>query len=121
MIDREPLKSRANGGLKPDKPVPRNFGAGCSHAPVIAGLPAPLKRRIVGAQEPAYGECRLEGFQPGTSQAADFVRLDQAGGDTTVAVNADGAGNRFTPAASLLDISGVSVEQLVADGNLALA
>jgi len=30
-----------------------------SRFPVIAWLPAALKRRIVGLQEPAYGRCRL--------------------------------------------------------------
>jgi hypothetical protein len=60
MIDREPLKRGANDGRRPEKPVRRNLGAGCSHIPVIARLPIALKRRIVGVDDPAYGECRVE-------------------------------------------------------------
>jgi len=59
MIDREPLKRSVNDGRRPDKPARRSLGAGCSHVPVIAGLPAALKRRMVGLEKPAYGRCRL--------------------------------------------------------------
>jgi len=59
MIDQEPLKRGANDGRRPDKPVRRNLGAGCSHVPVVAGLPAALERRIVGVEKPTYGRCRM--------------------------------------------------------------
>ncbi len=60
MIDREPVKRRTKGRRKPDKPVRHHLGAGCSHVPVVARLPAALERRIVGVEEPAYGRCRLK-------------------------------------------------------------
>jgi Ca2+-binding RTX toxin-like protein len=63
----------------------------------------------------------LRGFQPGTSQPADFVRLDASGSDTTIEVNADGRGTDFTAVANLLGVAGVNLNQLVADGNLELS
>jgi Ca2+-binding RTX toxin-like protein len=63
----------------------------------------------------------LRDFQPGTSRVADFVRLDSSDGDLRVAVDGDGAGSDFTAVADLADVSGVNLNQLVTDGNLALA
>ena len=62
----------------------------------------------------------LRGFQPGTSRVADFVRLESSGGDTTVAVDNNGGGNHFTAVADLAGVSGVNLNHLVTDGNLAL-
>ena len=63
----------------------------------------------------------LRDFQPGSSQVKDFVRLQPSDGDTSVAVDPDGAGNDFTAVAELAGVSGVNLDDLVADGNLALA
>ena len=63
----------------------------------------------------------LRDFQPGSSQVKDFVRLQPSDGDTTVAVDPNGAGNDFTAVAELAGVSGVNLDDLVADGNLALA
>jgi lysophospholipase L1-like esterase len=62
----------------------------------------------------------LRGFDAGSSPLADFVRLDQSGGDTRVEVNADGAGTDFTAVADLLGVGGIDLGQLVADGNIEL-
>jgi hypothetical protein len=59
----------------------------------------------------------LQGFEPDTSRAADFVRLGQSDGDTTLSADPDGAGNGFAPLADPAGGSGVSLDQLVADGN----
>jgi Ca2+-binding RTX toxin-like protein len=63
----------------------------------------------------------LRGFQPGTSRVADFVRLESSGGDTTVAIDNNGAGNDFVAVAELGGVSGPNLNQLVADGNLGLS
>lgn len=63
----------------------------------------------------------LSGFQPDKSQPSDFIRLDPSAGDTTIEVNADGAGADFIAVATLLGVSGANVDQLVAAGNLELS
>ena len=45
MIDREPIICGANDGRRPNKPVPRYFGAGCGTFPWSQGCP----RRWSGA------------------------------------------------------------------------
>jgi Ca2+-binding RTX toxin-like protein len=53
--------------------------------------------------------------------ATSFVQLNETGGNTGVAVNPDGAGADFTPVFNLVGVTGLTVDQLVADGNLQLA
>jgi hypothetical protein len=61
-----------------------------------------------------------------TAQLDDAVRLGGNGSfvaiqsATGVAANSDGAGDGFTPVAERAGVSGVSLNQLVADGNLEL-
>jgi hypothetical protein len=62
----------------------------------------------------------VRGFQPSTSRVADFVRLETSSGDTRVAVDDDGADNDFAAVADLAGVSGVTLNQLVTDGNRAL-
>jgi Ca2+-binding RTX toxin-like protein len=52
--------------------------------------------------------------------AASFVRLTESGGNTQVAVNPTGTGPAFTPVFNLVGVTGTTVDQLVADGNLQL-
>jgi hypothetical protein len=49
-----------------------------------------------------------------------LLKIDWTGSDTAVAVDGDGAGDDFTAVANLLGVSGVSLNQPVADGNLEL-
>ena len=64
----------------------------------------------------------LSGFVNGTSNPNDFVHLTQSGGNTTVQVDANGAvgGHSFTSIAVLTGVTGVTVNELVHDGNLEL-
>jgi Ca2+-binding RTX toxin-like protein len=64
----------------------------------------------------------LAGFVGG-SDPNDFVHLVESGGNTTVQVDADGAvgGGAFADMVILTGVTGLSVNQLVADGNLELA
>jgi hypothetical protein len=59
-------------------------------------------------------------FGPG-DLAASFGRLTESGGNTQVAVNPTGTGPNFTPVFNLVGVTGTTVDQLVADGNLQLA
>ena len=64
----------------------------------------------------------LQGFEAG-DDPNDFVNLVQDGGNTTVQVdvNGDTGGSKFTDACVLMGVTGATVDNLVADGNLALA
>jgi Ca2+-binding RTX toxin-like protein len=53
--------------------------------------------------------------------ATSFVQLNESGGNTELAVNPTGAGPDFTPVFNLGGVTGTTVDQLVADGNLQLA
>lgn len=65
----------------------------------------------------------LAGYNPSTSSLADFVRLDQSGGNSVVSVDADGPanGSNFVPLATLQGVSGLLLEDLVASGNVLLS
>jgi len=63
----------------------------------------------------------LAGYAPGESDPGAFVQLAQAGGDTSLLVNADGSGDDFVAVAVLQGASGLTVNDLLADGNLFLA
>ena len=65
----------------------------------------------------------LTGFANGTSNPNDFVHLVEAGGNTAVQVDANGAvgGHAFTAAFVLTGVTGLDVNQLVVNGNLELA
>jgi Ca2+-binding RTX toxin-like protein len=58
-------------------------------------------------------------FGPG-DVAASFVQLSESGGNTQVAVNPTGTGPSFTPVFNVVGVTGTTVDQLVADGNLQL-
>ena len=58
----------------------------------------------------------LVDYNAGTPGA--FVQLQAAGGNTTVLVNADGAGSDFVALATLQGRTGLTVSGLLADGNL---
>jgi len=62
----------------------------------------------------------LDGFEPGVSDAAAFVRLSEANGSTQVAVDARGGGSAGVPVFDLVAVTGLDVGQLVTDGNLIL-
>lgn len=63
----------------------------------------------------------LAGYAPGVSAPGAFVQLAQAGGDTSLLVNADGSGDDFVAVAVLQGETGLTVNDLLADGNLFLA
>jgi hypothetical protein len=54
MIDRELRKRGVNDGRRPDKPVQRNLGAGCSHVPVV--------RKVACGAEAAHSRSRGTGI-----------------------------------------------------------
>ncbi|HEX2825286.1 MAG TPA: type I secretion C-terminal target domain-containing protein, partial [Burkholderiales bacterium] len=60
----------------------------------------------------------LIGYHSGTSNISDFVRLTQSGGNTTVAVNADGVGADFVNLAVLQNTTGLLLNDMLAQGNL---
>lgn len=62
----------------------------------------------------------LEGFVPGFSDPEAFVQVAQAGGATGLLVNADGSGQDFVAVAMLEGGAGLTVNDLLADGNLFL-
>lgn len=62
----------------------------------------------------------LTGYAPGVSDPGAFVQLAQAGGDTSLLVNADGSGDDFAAVAVLQGETGLTVNDLLADGNLFL-
>jgi hypothetical protein len=64
----------------------------------------------------------LTGFVAGASDPNDFVHLAESGGNTTLKVDANGAagGAVFTDVAVLTGVIGLTVSQLVTDGNLDL-
>ncbi|MGH8689963.1 MAG: VCBS domain-containing protein [Burkholderiales bacterium] len=53
-----------------------------------------------------------------SSNIDSFVQLQESGGGTTVLVNADGAGSDFVPLASLHGVTGLLLQDLLANGNL---
>ncbi len=63
----------------------------------------------------------LRGFDPASSDPDAFVRLSAQGNDTGVAVSPDGHANDAVPLVTLAGVSGLAVDQLIADGNLAVA
>lgn len=63
----------------------------------------------------------LAGYAPGVSDPGAYVQLAQAGGDTSLLVNADGSGDDFVAVAVLQGETGLTVNDLLADGNLFLA
>jgi serralysin len=57
----------------------------------------------------------------GVSNPASFIQLNQSGGNTTVSVNADGIGSDFADLAMLSGVTGLLLNDLLAQGNLAVA
>jgi Ca2+-binding RTX toxin-like protein len=62
----------------------------------------------------------LEGFEPGTSDPADFVGVSEQAGDTVVAVNADGQNDDAVDLVTLAGVTGATLDTLIADGNVVL-
>jgi Ca2+-binding RTX toxin-like protein len=64
----------------------------------------------------------LDGFDPGSDNPGDFVQFVNAGGDTTVRVDADGAANgvSFVDVAVLQNVMLTNVAQAIVEGNLDL-
>lgn len=61
----------------------------------------------------------LVGYDAVTSAIADFVQLTDQGGDTVVAVNADGTGNDYVEIAVIQGgVGGAGAQDLLDDGNL---
>jgi serralysin len=64
----------------------------------------------------------LEGFDPATSDANDFVSLSEQAGDTVVGVNADGQDADIVPLVTLAGgVNGATLDTLIADGNVVVA
>jgi hypothetical protein len=59
----------------------------------------------------------LVGYTP----VSAFVRLAESGGSTLVSLNADGAGTDFVNVATLQGVTGLLLNDLLAQGNLILA
>jgi Ca2+-binding RTX toxin-like protein len=62
----------------------------------------------------------VEGFVDGVSDPNDFVTLVDRPGATVVRVNADGQGADSVRFLTLLGVTGTTIDDLVADGNVAL-
>lgn len=62
----------------------------------------------------------VEGYLPGDSDPNAFARVIDAGSATLLEVNADGTGSDYLPVAVLLGETGLTVNDLLADGNLFL-
>jgi serralysin len=62
----------------------------------------------------------LVGYSAGVSNAASFVHLLEAGGNTTIQVNSDGAGNDFAAIIVLQGAVGLVLNDLLSQGNLYL-
>ena len=65
----------------------------------------------------------LTGFNPTTSAISDFLSLQEQGGNTTVMVDADGAGSAEAPVAfvTLQNVTGLLLDDLLLQGNLLAA
>jgi Ca2+-binding RTX toxin-like protein len=62
----------------------------------------------------------LEGFDPATSDPADFVTVSQQAGDTVVGVNADGQDDDAVDLVTLAGVTGATLDTLIAEGNVIL-
>jgi hypothetical protein len=62
----------------------------------------------------------LDGFEPGVSDPDDFVSLAEQGNGTVVRANPDGQGNDAVPLVTLAGVTDASLDNLIADGNIAL-
>jgi hypothetical protein len=60
----------------------------------------------------------LSGFDPATSDVAQFVRLSVSDGNTTVQIDVDGGANSFQTLAVLNGVVGLDVNTMRANGNL---
>ena len=60
----------------------------------------------------------LEGFDPATSDANEFVSLSEQAGDTVVGVNADGQGADSVALVTLAGVTGAALDTLITDGNV---
>jgi hypothetical protein len=63
----------------------------------------------------------LLGYQPGISNPANFVQLQESAGNTTVLLNNDGVGNDAVALVNLQGVSGLLLNDLLANNNLVLA
>jgi Ca2+-binding RTX toxin-like protein len=63
----------------------------------------------------------LQGYVPGSSNPASFVRLTESAGNVTVSVNADGIGSDFVALATLQGVTGALLNDMLAQGNLVLS
>jgi Ca2+-binding RTX toxin-like protein len=114
-----PGLDRLDGGPGPDTLV---GGAGSDTFGITAVGPG--VDRVLDFQAGPGGDVLGLGdvldFGPG-DLAASFVQLTESGNNTQVAVNPTGTGPAFTPVFNLVGVTGTTVDQLVADGNLQLA
>ena len=60
----------------------------------------------------------LSGYTAGVSVISDFVRVTNAGANTTVEVDSNGGANSFQTLATLQGVTGLTVNTLLANGNL---
>ncbi len=60
----------------------------------------------------------LSGYTAGVSAISDFVRVTNAGADTTVEVDPNGGADSFQTLATLQGVNGLNVNTLLANGNL---
>jgi Ca2+-binding RTX toxin-like protein len=80
--------------------------------------------RILDFQDGLSGDVldmrNLLSFQDG-DDIGSFVQLSVSGNDTTVSADPNGAGGNFTPVFNLVGVTGLNVDNLLADGNLQVA
>jgi Ca2+-binding RTX toxin-like protein len=57
----------------------------------------------------------------GNDEVEDFVRLNEANGNTRVAVDANGGGDSFTAVFNLIAVAGLELSSMVDDGNVQLS
>jgi hypothetical protein len=63
----------------------------------------------------------LQGYVPGSSNPASFVRLTQSAGDVIVSVNPDGIDSDFVAMVNLQGATGALLNDMLAQGNLVLS
>lgn len=65
----------------------------------------------------------LDGYDPLTSNIADYVQLKEVGGNTIVSVDRDGAahGTHFTQVVTLEGVTGLDAATMLADGNIVVS
>lgn len=112
------------GGSDADK-ISGGSGADgfCFDATSLAGNPDVVRDFNPGEGDYLKLEGILSGFDPVSSAIADFVRLTVSGGNTVVAIDANGAtdGHSWQNIARLDGVTGLNVEDLFNTGKLLVA